>query len=445
MSDDAGAEASSNFRFQSLYAALLAMQMYNGKNDLTEVICEINNDITTKDRQGYLVSYQLTRTDDTNSIPRKKILKSIKDFLKFCNDKKYKALCLLSNQRIGNIATKTNKMSYLSEQQMKEFASELGLGSVDVKCFNKMGFMVIQDFLTLEYLVLKEIVQAHQDKPQPQLECIKCIMQEVIKLAQKCSRTSEKEDALSYTSILREDQENLKIKNRTIRTSDIVNIVKSCSMSSKIEMEKEEFTRDNLKENDDKLVSQLIHEASDEDDKIAFTALIFLERLGSEMKIHNSIPLRRFLKRSLHDEDKVSYLNNYLDLVKRMLNTSMIIERNYEFHDYVKKYFKKRIIEIIISFDDRFVKSKSDALQIVDNYGIVSNDERTKIYIETLLRCVEICNKNQYKINLNYLIDRIPKDISNKALKRGRLIKIRIGNPAAIIMNRCDDLLGYYM
>ena len=140
MSDDAGAETSSNYRFQSLYAALLAMQMYNGKG-LTEVTCEINNDITTKDKNGYLVSYQLTRTNDTDSVSREKIRKSIKTFFKFCKDKKYKALCLISNQRIDNIATKINEMSYLSEQQMKEFARELGHDSVDVKCFKKMDWI----------------------------------------------------------------------------------------------------------------------------------------------------------------------------------------------------------------------------------------------------------------------------------------------------------------
>jgi hypothetical protein len=68
MSNDAG-------RFQYLYAALLGMQMYNRKSDSIEIICEIGNDITAKDRLGNLTSYQLTRTDDTNSISEAKIKK----------------------------------------------------------------------------------------------------------------------------------------------------------------------------------------------------------------------------------------------------------------------------------------------------------------------------------------------------------------------------------
>jgi hypothetical protein len=75
MSNDAGAETGSNFRFQYLYAALLGMQMYNRKSNSTEIICEIGNDITAKDRLGNLTSYQLTRTDDASSISETKIKK----------------------------------------------------------------------------------------------------------------------------------------------------------------------------------------------------------------------------------------------------------------------------------------------------------------------------------------------------------------------------------
>jgi hypothetical protein len=117
MSDNAGAETTSNYRFQHVYAALLAIQMYNQKNDFAEIICEIDNDIVAKDNQGNLTAYQITRTDGY-SISKDKIADSMSHFIKQNKDQKYKAFCLISNQKIGRITTKTNRLYQLSRDQI---------------------------------------------------------------------------------------------------------------------------------------------------------------------------------------------------------------------------------------------------------------------------------------------------------------------------------------
>lgn len=345
MSNDAGAETGSNFRFQYLYAALLGMQMYNRKLNSTEIICEIGNDITTKDRLGNLTSYQLTRTDDASSISETKIKKSINEFIKLCNCKKFKAFCLVANQKIGKIATKIGEVSDLSEEQITKYAKELDLDETDKalrKCFRKMAFRVIQDSLGLEYLIETEITFSF---PQISNGRSKCIKQKLIDHVQKCSRTAERENSVFYTVVEKEKQKMLKTQSRTIRICDIDDIIKECLEIQGDVIERTEIYKENLRENDERLITQFITEANDEDETIASTALVSLERMGGDIKIHSSVRLRKFLKRSIYNNEKVGYLDYYLNLIKRMLYTSVKIERDYEFQDYVKTYLIKRSLK----------------------------------------------------------------------------------------------------
>ena len=81
MSAGAGSETPSNYRFQYPYTALLAMQMYNKKSDFVELICEYEDDIVAKDKDGRFTSYQVTISDYFRTFPNEKIVKSLQHFL----------------------------------------------------------------------------------------------------------------------------------------------------------------------------------------------------------------------------------------------------------------------------------------------------------------------------------------------------------------------------
>jgi Cap4, dsDNA endonuclease domain len=443
MTNDAGAETSSNYRFQYLYAALLVMQMYNRKSDSTEIICEIGNDITTKDLLGNITSYQITRTDDTSPISETKIKKSMIDFIKRCDDKNYKAFCLVANQRIGRIATKINKLSSLSDEQIAKYVKELDLDKTDLslrECFKKMTFRVIQDLLGLEHLIECEIRYFF---PQINISRLECIKHKLIEYVQKCSRTAERENSLFHTLVEEGEQNTLKTESRTIRISNIEAIIKECPDIQDERTERTEIYEENLKENDERLIKQFIREANDEDEKTAYTALISLQRMGSEIKIHNSMKLRKFMKASLYDNEKIGYLSLYLDLIKRMLYTSVKIEHDYEFRDYVTTHFMKKIIQATC-VDAKYDRSRTNAMQIIDDYDLVTHSDRMALYIKTLIKCVLNCNEERYNNIVNCFTFIIPNNLENTPIIRSKLVRLKKKNSPEHVINRCNDLLENY-
>jgi hypothetical protein len=261
---DAGAETSSNYRFQHLYTALLGIQMYNQKIDFTELICEIDNDIIAKDRLGNITAYQITRTDSLDSVPQKKIEESISHFMKQCNEQKHKAFCLVANQKIGNIARNVNEMCYLSDEQIAKYCKKLNIEETEESkaCFKKICFMVIQDLLGLEYLMNKELLYSFPEISDGRLNCIK---ERLIGLAEKCSRSSEKESSPFYTIANGVKRKELKMQSRTIGVCNIKNIINICFETKDARVENIVSHKDSLMENDEQLLAQFINEASDED------------------------------------------------------------------------------------------------------------------------------------------------------------------------------------
>jgi hypothetical protein len=60
---------------------------------------------------------------------------------------------------------------------------------------------------------------------------------------------------------------------------------------------------------------------------------------------------------------------------------------------------RQRLIEIIASFDDKHWNSKSNAFQIIHDYEIVSANERTQLYVKTLLDWIRVCDDTHYQKN----------------------------------------------
>ena len=178
MTNETGPETARNYRYQYLYAALLAMQMYNRKNNFVEIICEYDNDITAKDQSGTLTSYQITRSDTIGAIPQSKVIQSMQQFLELCKDKnkRYNKFCLISNQKIYDIATKTDEVKFLSDKQIERYGIKLSIDKdhlEDHDCLGKMAFLVIQDSLSLEYLIQKEILTFDKHISHMKTNCIK--------------------------------------------------------------------------------------------------------------------------------------------------------------------------------------------------------------------------------------------------------------------------------
>jgi hypothetical protein len=152
----------------------------------------------------------------------------MRHFMNQNKSQKYKAFCLIANQKISGIARKINEMFYLSKEQVLQYSRELSIDVRDKqskKCFEKMGFMIIDDTLGLEFLIIQEIVYSI---PQISYSALKCIEQDLINLAHKCSRTAEKEGSPFYTSVDKVQRQQFKIESRTITVNDVRNIIKNC-------------------------------------------------------------------------------------------------------------------------------------------------------------------------------------------------------------------------
>lgn len=444
MSDDAGAETTSNYRFQHVYAALLAIQMYNQKSDFVEITCEIGNDIIAKDDQGNLTAYQITRTDGF-SISKDKIRKSMRHFLEQNNSQEYKAFCLIANQKIDTIVTKNNEMVFLSQAQVSKYSSDLSIDERDSqsrKCFEKMAFMVVNDTLALETLIMKEIVYSNG---QISYIAVKCIEEDLINLVNECSRTTEKECSPFYTSVDKEQRQEFKTESRTITVNDVGNIINNCQEQIDKNEHNIVFRSEGIKENDEQVLTQFIIEASDKDEKIASTALISLEQIGREMKIYKSRRLKRFLRQSLNDASKSSYLDYYLDLIKRALYQSMN-EGDNGFLNYVKRYLKKKIIESATSLDIRYDRCRTNAMQIIDDYGIMTPAERIGLYVQILMEFVKHCEEERrYFQHLQYLTSRLTNNTGNRIIIRRNLVALKKDSSSTEnIKRRCDDLLSEY-
>lgn len=446
MSGEAGKETATNYRFQYLYVALLAMQMYNKNINFVELICEDENDVAAKDKNGKFTSYQITRSDYIRTIPKGKIIKSLQGFLELFKDRRYSKFYLISSQCIADIVTKVGVTKRLTDEQIERYSKELKVDKDNKecrKCFDKIFFRIIPDTLGLERLLHKEIVYAYGDISNRK---VNCIMEGLIGLVQRCSRASYREESCYYTSNEENSTEQLKKATSTIKDSDISEIGDGCMNIPILENEEKNEVRDEkLQEHDNKLIDQCIDEANEKDEKIAYTALIFLEHLGINMKIYNSRKLLSFLKKCINDDEKIGYLSFYLDLIRRMLHTSIALDKDYTFLNYVKKNYKRKIVDIICSLDYRYgSSSKQSALQIIDEYEIISAVDRNELYLRTLIECVQKCTDEQYQPNLQYLIIRVPHNIPNIVKIRKQLTTIKKSSNSDIILRRCDDLLNHY-
>ena len=278
--------------------------------------------------------------------------------------------------------------------------------------------MVVQDSLILEYLIEKEILTFDKDISPIKLSCIK---DRLIGLVQQCSRSSHKDDSRHFTIIENKPREELTRESATIKASQISEIINNCHALTTVEDNALTTVEDNiiqvLKPNDDDLIVQCIEEANDDDETIAYSSLIFLEHLGRDMKIYDSKKLRAFLKRSIYHDNKIEHLSSFLDIVKRMLHSSTKLDNNPGFQIYVKKNMRQRLIEIIASFDDKHWNSKSNAFQIIHDYEIVAANERTQLYVKTLLGCIRDCDHTHYQKNVELLTLRIPNDTHTVRVK----------------------------
>jgi hypothetical protein len=236
------------------------------------------------------------------------------------------------------------------------------------------------------------------------------------------------------------------MQSRTIRDCDIKDIINHCFETRDVKADNIDGYEDNLKESDEKLLVQLIAEASDGDEKIASTALVSLEQIGREMRIYESPELLRFLRKSLNDLTRSSYFDYYLDLIKRLLYQSTN-EQDDNFLNYAKKYLRKRIIECATSLDIRFDRCRTNAMQIIDNYDMMTPNNRTRLYIQTLMEFVKHCqdDDSRYSRHLNYLTSRLTNNISNRVIIRKKLIDLKKKSSSSeTIKRRCDDLLCEY-
>ena len=89
----------------------------------------------------------------------------MQQFLKLCKDKnkRYNKFFLISNQKISDIATKTDEVKFLNDKQIERYGIKMGIDLEDHDCLRKMAFMVIQDSLSLEFLIQKEILTFDKD------------------------------------------------------------------------------------------------------------------------------------------------------------------------------------------------------------------------------------------------------------------------------------------
>jgi hypothetical protein len=413
--------------------------------DFIRLVCEHDDDIVAEDKTGALTAYQITRSDTINSIPQAKVVHSMKHFLQLCKDKnrRFIKFCLLSNQKISDIVEKTNEMKFLNEEQITRYSTKL---SIDINemhhdCLGKIALMVIKDSLGLEYLIVKEIIAFDRNLTPEKIDCIK---EKLINLVELCSRTSYKEDSFYYTCVDENSSKEFKKANSTITPNDISELVDDCSHVSISTSETTLTSKTQLKEHDDELILQCINEAEETDENIALTALIFLERLGRDMKIYNSNRLLDFLKKSIYDNKKIGHLSIYLDIIKRMLRTSVTVENSHEFQFFVKENMKQKLLEIITSPDEKYDRSKLDAFQIIEDYDIIPAKDRNEIYIQSLLNCVQNCDNKEFERTQGYLVNRIAHSTQNVAFIRKGLIQIKKSNDVKEIQNRCNSLLEYY-
>ena len=145
MSAGAGSETPSNYRFQYSYTALLAMQMYNKKSDFVELICEYEDDIVAKDKDGRFTSYQVTISDYFRTVPNEKIVKSLQHFLNLWKNENYKML-LVSNQRISDILEKLGPPKFLDDIIIEKYSNQLEFDKSYVdshNCFSKISWFEI--------------------------------------------------------------------------------------------------------------------------------------------------------------------------------------------------------------------------------------------------------------------------------------------------------------
>ena len=126
-----------------------------------------------------------------------------------------------------------------------------------------------------------------------------------------------------------------------------------------------------------------------------------------------------------------------------MLHTSVTVEKSHEFQFYVKKNMKQKL-NIITSPDEKYDRSKIDASQIIKDYDIIPPKERNDIYVQSLLKCVQLCDNKEFEGNQGYLINWIPHSTQNVAFIRKSLIRLKKSSDVKEIRKRCDDLLEYY-
>ena len=105
---------------------------------------------------------------------------------------------------------------------------------------------------------------------------------------------------------------------------------------------------------------------------------------------------------------------------------------------------RQRLTEIITSFDNRYGNNKLNVFQIIDDYEIVATNERTQLYVKTLLACIRDCDHTQYQKNMESITFRIPNDTETVTTLRRLLIRLKKSSHSATVQERCNSLLQHY-
>ena len=88
--------------------------------------------------------------------------------------------------------------------------------------------------------------------------------------------------------------------------------------------------------------------------------------------------------------------------------------------------------------------SKLNAFQIIDDYEIVATNERTQLYVKTLLAFVRDCDHTPYQKNMESLTFRILHDTQTVTNLRRLLIRLKKSSHSATVQARCNSLLQHY-
>ncbi|HSF49463.1 MAG TPA: hypothetical protein VLA74_01775 [Nitrososphaeraceae archaeon] len=164
-----------------------------------------------------------------------------------------------------------------------------------------------------------------------------------------------------------------------------------------------------LKEPSISKIEQIIYEIKSSNNEEKEHKFNELEELARYKRLYNNKKILALCDKYLLSNNDYSLLSRVLDFVKRLLSTSIEIDKSNYFLNYVRSKYSEKFREIILSTEKEYRGAQNYVRQILEWYGVFDDDDISKLYWQSIKNHIEVedLEINEFQLCISPYINKI--------------------------------------